>query len=63
MQIRRDAKQDGAEARTAVQERPCLKRKAQQKDLLSEKNLKRDLEVQVDEGLFAFADNTEQLYH
>ena len=59
----RHARQDGAEAMTAVQERPSPKRKAQQKDLLSDKKLKRDIEVQVDEGLSASADTTEQLHH
>lgn len=59
----RHARQDGAEAMTAVHQQPSPKRKAQQKDFLSEKKLKRDIEVQVDEGLSVSADITEQLQH
>jgi hypothetical protein len=62
-----DAKQAAAEAITADNEgtrsRLRPKEEGQQKDLLSEKKLKRDIEVQVDEVLFASVGDMEQLHH
>jgi hypothetical protein len=62
-----DRKQPGSEAVTfgteGVRTRSRKKDDGQQRDLLSEKQLKRDIEVQVDQGMEQPVGHMEQLHH